>query len=47
MEQFQGGQIQNCDDFHEVIHYLEDNGHLEQSDIIWDLYYDQYCGWGA
>jgi len=44
MEMFQGGQIENCGDFLEVLSWLEDNGHSEQREIIHDAYYEQYCG---
>nr|WP_320117519.1 hypothetical protein [uncultured Marinifilum sp.] len=43
MEKFQGGQVQNCNDFMIVLQWLSDNGHNEQLMAVTDAYYDQYC----
>ncbi len=44
MMNISGGQVETCEDFAEVVHWLDSNGHGEQSEIIRDLYQDQYCG---
>ena len=44
MSKIQGGQVTNCDEFGEVLSWLLDNGHIEQHNLVNELYGDQYCG---
>lgn len=43
MDTFISGGM-TCQEFQEVITWLVNNGHFEQSYIAMDLFYDQYCG---
>lgn len=44
MRATEGGQVESCYDFIEVLEYLDNAGHNEQFQIILETYWDQYCG---